>query len=739
MTSTTFDRSYMHRKGSHKDVAEGEGANVNKDPHSEGTLTSSDSTTEVKSDPETESASNHTPKPVRASKLSKHGSFSFGHSSIGGAKESRLLKPAASKAAATAEDTESVTPPTQSKLKALAGGSKLQLLLSHKVNDTSSSGDAPEESTANEQPESVQRPQSRLKFPGSGRNTPSGLSRSGLQQPSSRLSKKGSSSSDNLLHSGTEGEPSHSGKTEKQLRLQRKGSDGAVKRHLVNPSLLKTPHSSSVQGHLIQLGTNSLPRHLPKGSLEARQPSNMDGEERTEGMPDLISSVEDKERATTQKEVSDQVSGKNDGGMASGLKRPGAGGLKKPGVSMMSAGVRTPNLPSSGPQSSTTSEGEGRDAQGGGARHMENSSPGLGGKKLMQPKATAAGMKKQSLESRLKRSTSPSTRNKLYKITPAPAGQSFLPKSSSSEPGVGMAEPGVGVAGPLPPSKGQEMGGELSTSSLEAGETHAYKHPAQQKAQVEHASSAEAKNLQSQQDVTPVHPSQSSGSSAYSASQEVSSPMEENVRAKDSHLRIGRRISPEGMSHEEITSPKVESPLNCKDSATPPQSPTKVDLHSMSAEDAESATSTEKETATLVEGENNHQSRYEDMREASDIPSKVQRARSLSPKSPYRLMPKGVHRVRELESRTGILIRTHSSESTSSEGGTPVSARKPLKSSLRQKRSGSKSRHSSSSSLEGVITSPGLRPNKVTISPRSSQVCKARVTCMCTVGMCTIN
>ena len=52
-------------------------------------------------------------------------------------------------------------------------------------------GEGPSERPANEDGEMISRPGSRLKHPSSGRTTPSNMSRSGLQRPSSRLAKPG--------------------------------------------------------------------------------------------------------------------------------------------------------------------------------------------------------------------------------------------------------------------------------------------------------------------------------------------------------------------------------------------------------------------------------------------------------------------------------------------------------------------------------------------------------------------
>lgn len=714
MTSTTFDRPYK-RKPPQKNTSEGE----DKTPQDEGDrkgerqngelITSNDSyfapAPEVKSDPESENTSEQQrPKGTKSSKLAKHSSFSFGHSHQTG--QSRLHKPAASKGTTTAEEAESATPPSMSKLKSLLGN-KLQAP-GHKHKETppyasssAGSGDAPEDTGTNDQPDPGNRPSSRLKFPVSGRNTPLSSNRSGIQRPSSRLSKSGSSSTSNLSREGV-GE----GEEPKQLRLQRKGSDGAVKRHLVNPA-----SKNMLTGHSIQAGSaSSLPRHLPKGMLQHH--GNSDS---TESSPtsELSSSAEAEkpiEKAVDKPAHRDMPPTKGEG---LGLRKP-TGGLKKPGTSLLS-GVRTPNLPSSGPQGSSTTTAEGKDRSvGGGADSNPPSaenSPSLG-KKLMAPKAAGAN----KLQFGLKRPTSPSSRMKLHKVAPA---TSEVPKEGN-------------VARSLPPREAELCS---SSSSLESCEV---KHilskdkspPPPPQVALEGVestgqSTGEEVGVQSSVGVKgqvaapekeaskPEKPALLDMSKAESAKEDVVTPPAEfkDEDPKDSHLRFGRRISPEGMSHEDVSSRVEDSKV------TPPQSP--KEQHS-SSEDAESAVSTEKEGNK----DSSHQSRVSTTED--DLPSKTQRARSLSPKSSHRLVPKGMSRVRDLEG-VGAIIRVNSSDSANSSGeGTPLSSRKPLKSSLRQKRSGSKSRHSSSSSSVEGATSPGPRHPKVTISPRSSQVCRGR-------------
>lgn len=730
MTSTTFDRPYIRKP--QKPTTEGE--ENGKAPQNEGDQNgakqngdfnaSSDSffaPVEVKSDPESEeTTAPQRLKVAKGSKLTKHGSFSFGHSHQTGNKESRLLKPAASKGTTTAEEAESATPPSMSKLKGLLG-SKLhaptnkskEVSSPPQASSSASSGDAPEETAANDQPDP---PSSRLKFPGSGRSTPSNINRSGIQRPSSRLSKSGSSSTNNLTREGVGEEEGTSSK----LRLQRKGSDGAAKRHLVNPAM-----KNLLTGHSMQAGTaSSLPRHLPMATLQHSADSTA---------LELSSSTEDEKPA--QKDMPPTK------GEGLGLRKP-TGGLKKPGGSLLS-GVRTPNLPSSGPQSSTTTEGKDRlhttgDVAENSRTPPTENSPSLG-KKLMAPKATGA-----SKQFGLKRPTSPSSRLKLHKVTPASEVATSPPKSLES-PGK------VNLAGSLPPREAElcSSSSSLESSSkdkqeslpspLQGVESTGQSTAAEDGLGVQSAAGVGGQSAASQgvrvqsvagvggqsaapEEVAPEKLVQLDVSNAESAKEDAVVPPADfkEEEGKDSHLRFGRRISPEGMSHEDVTSPRVEGGSKI----TPPLSPSKE--HHSSSEDAESG-GTEKEEKKDIEG---HHSRFL-ASVGADLSSKTQRARSLSPKSSHRLMPKGMSRVRDLEGGLGGgLVRVNSSESTNSSEGTPSLSRKPLKSSLRQK----KSRHSSTSSREGVI-SPTPRHPKVTISPRSSRVrCSSLTNQKCGTG-----
>ena len=167
----------------------------------------------------------------KKSKFGRPGSFAYQSSttSLGTGKESRLhqltstqstsqLKGSHDSDGESKDQQRHVTPtrtdgenkdqrhiPSFSRSKSIprTGGSKLHSSPSfvRKNMKQVGGGEVPSESETNEvKPEEIARPQSRLKFPGSGghstpshsgRSTPSALSKSSIQRPSSRLSKPG--------------------------------------------------------------------------------------------------------------------------------------------------------------------------------------------------------------------------------------------------------------------------------------------------------------------------------------------------------------------------------------------------------------------------------------------------------------------------------------------------------------------------------------------------------------------
>lgn len=791
MTSTTFDHPYKRKPPTKQAAGEGEGGGANSNKE-EGNSEEGG----VKSDPESET---QTPKQSKTSKIGKFNSFSYGHGSSGVGKESRLMKPGASRGTSVAEVAESVTPPTQFKSTGPSGGgsSKLQSLHPHKASskDTAASsagtsGDAPGESSSNHVPEGANKSSSlsRLKLPSSGRSTPSSSHRSGIQRPSSRLSKMNSGSASNLS--------SEDSKSENHLGLQRKGSDGAVKRHLVNPGNLKSPSGQ----HLIQSGTSSLPRHFPKGAATAASThSQLSGVETHSTSKEQLSSGERKrEEHLSQREGSGGgAKEEEEGKIVSKLKGKGQTsrmegvgfGLKKPGEVKKSGsllGIRTPNLPS-GPHSSTSGEGGDRELNSsksleGGEHHVSappNDSPALG-KKLMQPRA---GTSKQSMESRLKRPASPSARFKLHKVTPS--AQPHVSKPMDVHPPGPVEHPPLQPSSHLkaaePESAPHRKGGVVleppahlkggvamelcsSSSSLESCETHAPREGRQEKTKEEEKmmtkeeetvtvdptpppapptnTSSEVESGESM--VAMVKPTQlamKSESSRVGDMDIVSPPAdfkEEAVSKEDGHLRFGRRVSPEGMSHEEINSPKTEGPPPPATKDQAPSSPSKVEGQSKAYDMVNTESAMNKEHSLEGSGREvdpTHQHRQSRLKEvvasSSESALKVQRARSLSPKGTQRVAPKGLTRVRMMTEGGGGVFNLTNAQTRDSVGSSNEGiVRKPLKSVLRQRNSDSKNRNSSSSSSssECLLGSPGSgRPTKVTISPRSSQVSSHRL------------
>ena len=232
---------------------------------------------------------------------------------------------------------------------------------SQRTKDKESKGESPSDSAANEPEE---RPPSRLRQPVSGRSTPlsqSGRStpslipgmsgRSGIARPSSRNAKTSqtvdkSAEQNGELAEHEEGEEKLIRK-DSRLRLQRKGSDGPIRRHRVN--------TIGVVG--IESGTDSLPRNLPKGVLSSGLVPP--GSHRK---PEATSEPRSKDFESAG-DFSDRVQVKGDGVVVSERKGGSEGsgkraeeekrGLKMP--TKFSAGVRTPNLPS-GPQVSLVGE-----------------------------------------------------------------------------------------------------------------------------------------------------------------------------------------------------------------------------------------------------------------------------------------------------------------------------------------------------------------------------------------------
>ena len=180
MTST---HTFAQRRLAHKSTAGGEGHAPNHTPSSE------DTTPTVNGDDvELDSTTSH-----QKSRLMKPGSTA--NSSISHSKDSKLHHSSVS----ASNIREGHTPPRLLPAKSTSLSKLPSPSLAKKSRDhakieergeTPSSDISTNEDTAHEGG-GASRPGSRLKHPSSGRTTPSNMSRSGLQRPSSRLAKPG--------------------------------------------------------------------------------------------------------------------------------------------------------------------------------------------------------------------------------------------------------------------------------------------------------------------------------------------------------------------------------------------------------------------------------------------------------------------------------------------------------------------------------------------------------------------
>ena len=804
MTSTTFDRSFIQRKVPYKPMAIDNGGSADTNHESgknemkkvapeeeevveeeanceENGELKSPGSNEVKSDPE----SDVQPKrQLSRTRLPKFGSFSHGHAVPG--KESRLQKPLASKTTAMTEGGLSVTPQSQSKLRGPVGVAKLQAPTVQKNKDIASPLEDPPEGLPHKESPATRAP-SRLKFLGSG--GPATTTQSPVHIP---LNKRTSGSTNNLNSSGEEA--THS---ESRLRMHRNGSDGAIKRHQV----IHTPKVIAPTPALVESGKTSLPRSAPKGTFsfkllsaeagEAKKTAGGGGDALVHGEKSKEGRLED----TAREKTPQAGHGIRASSLSSGLRRP-ATGVKK-SSSFLSGTIRTPNLPS-GPHSASMEEGRqggegegsGDGGEGGVIRNPTSPSKSslTSGRQLVQPKSRG--------ESRLAKPSSPSTRHKLLKSLVSPVNQSPPSSTDTRVPSLrGL---------PFQPLQPATLRGKCaeagSSSSLDSGEIPMSSGESEDQKKVgtkekesvrisgkENCRGAEKSCMSSSlssglpssklKDATPASSHTECVNSLSQLKNEMadlkkgkqqvemkSKAEEEGLKESQTHLRYGRRISPEGMSHEEIHSGKMEEIHSIKleeseeksgGTTDMPSSPSHMSPSQLSpsiskdqlqdvlvdTDDSESASSTDKEGVACVEGGEEEGDQIQcrsSSQEAllfapdADGGDVVQRARSLSPKSSHRLVPRSVARVRDMEGCVSgegeihQLLRSHSSDSTSSENTPPSSStslnsRKPLKSSLRQKGS-SKCRHSSSSSLSTEANGGSPRQTKVTISPRSSQV-----------------
>ena len=575
-----------------------------------------------------------------------------------------------------------------------------------------------------------------------------------------------------------------------QLKLHRKGSDGAVKKHRVNGGgLLSTATPSSP----VESGSSSLPRNLPKGILTSGTPPTSHLEQKAKELETSGSLGAPSPDSETTKPAASAGNAKKSSSLkkatsaSSGLRMPsgksGLTGLTRPAESLASAPVKEGG------------ESEVADA------HTTSSATS----KLAGP------MKKMTSASSL----------------PAPVSGSLLSKPRSSR-----------LAGPASTSKLLSMKSHPqvaslsatmatgSTSSLDSCNSDIIKVGMSEKideeiAKVE-AESDKSSDVNVEQNLDTAPPSRlpptslkiDNNASPSKEADILSPPAEFKIADKTPSLRDTRRISPEGMSQEDSNNRPTETPPKTPGDDT--QSPAKQDVVSSNiSESVERNLKNERQSAgdssSLVIGQGGENlpstddkigvtpssvsdSKHEIMKIGNEIGSRTEpkskgfsqpetgqpamdsplliqkssldmktspeqsgddgtprrasrdldqkphehgkpRARSLSPKTTHRVGTVSIGHT-YLPAHMVPLTQTHDFSRSASNDITGGRDRKPLKSSLRHSNSSAGvARNSSSSSLEGNPPGKG----KVTISPRSSQVSAAVVILLFLVKGCVCN
>lgn len=402
---------------------------------------------------------------------------------------------------------------------------------------TSSKGETPSELPTNE-------PQhSRLKYPNSGRatptpsqsgrSTPSGIpSRSGIARPPSRLTKAATVAEtpvSQLRNANTSAAAEDDGRERSSnMRLQRKNSDSAARKHR------------------IELGTSSLPRNIPKGVVAAGDgggSSMATGANDSEVIPptkqngSLHDTNNVEEETKPQTATTPQENGDKENAAAVGetskriLKRPGNFGFG-------ATGVRTPNLPS-GPTSATSSGERNGELSSLSVEKSADLSPSQllkapGGKKFLSSERKGG----PQLQKRAQHSV-PKTRE--Y----SSSSNSSLDSCTSSEVSVKPAQSSVldeSTVAVSPPKV------DPVVASKQNATTPLHLSVVKRKEESDIISPPAAFSER-----TITKETSDSGSTT-----SVESGTHSNSRLPSKpHPRYGRRISPEGMSHEEIaTSPK---------------------------------------------------------------------------------------------------------------------------------------------------------------------------------------
>lgn len=561
-----------------------------------------------------------------------------------------------------------------------------------------------------------------------------------------------------------------------QLKLHRKGSDGAVKKHRVNGGGLSPAATPSGP---VESGSSSLPRNLPKGILTSGTAPTSHLEQKAKEL-ETSGSLGASDSETTKQAASagnpkKSSSLKKATSASSGLRMPsgksGLTGLTRPAESLASALVK----------------------EGG-----EN--------ELADPHTTSGGTSK--LAGPMKKMTSASS-------LPAPVSGSLLSKPKSSR-----------LAGPTSTSKLLSMKPHPqvaslsaamttgSTSSLDSCNSDIIKPGVSEKIdEVTKVASESDKssdvNVEQDLDTTrstsrlpPTSLTIDKNSSPSKEADILSPPAEFKIADKIPSLRDTRRISPEGMSQEDSNNRPTETPPKTPGDDT--QSPAKQDVVSSNiSESVERNLKNERQnvadSSSLVIGQGGENlpstddkinvtplsvsdSKHGNMKIGNEIGSRTEpkskgfsqpetgqpamdsplliqksssdmktspeqsgddgtprrasrdldqksyehgkpRARSLSPKTTHRVGTVSIGHT-YLPAHMVPLTQPHDFSRSASNDVAGGRDRKPLKSSLRHSNSSAGvARNSSSSSLEGNPPGKG----KVTISPRSSQV-RAAVT-----------
>ncbi len=640
-------------------------------------------------------------------------------------------------------------------------------------------GDAHKEPTANE---------SRLKYLAGGRGTPAARTlsetgrstptsgRSGLARPTSRLAKPSQLASkekepvDGGQENGTT--PTSSGGGVSKLKLERKGSGGVAKRHGVDTGMSSLPRSLS-RGAVSASGSGLTPpsghvgqRHHGGSSNPAVAP-RANGDNSEEGRASQVVSSSGSESKGESAPEHPSPGAEQRTSADSGEQRRM---LRRPGTNLGTTGIRTPNMPS-GPASMPVNSGTTSE----------------------------------------ERSDAMVTPAPAEPTTPGRLAASQLPKSSAST--TGLKYPGdrkiplPGAKAPhhprmLPSNLRNKFGGKprdsLSSSSDSLDSSTSSDIKATDSPTIENGHVVESKRDGARISPTKTSPrvppplilraprrssldngdilSPPADFSGKSISGKEFSKLEASSSSvtppkKEDPVRYGRRISPEGMSHEEIAvDPKeddgvgkeTESPVSAgsidkkselgllvqaasgdvktevqgekelespkvkladKASTSPKivipveQTSRLRDSPHESAVSPTKAVDKHEEKLTRSEDVTSSRAHHSRVEQLAMSPIHSKRSRSLSPSSSRRISPAKV-----VLDDSPLLSDTPSSptekrkrELTSSDFSKSLgsSGAKQLKSSMRN---GSKSRDSSSSSLDST------KSPKVTISPRSSRL-----------------